>query len=412
MRPRNALTTATISRLAGPQAEVHDDFSKAQAGNFTSRTADSGQTYVVTGDTTPKIENVSGVNVLSIANATTAGTHSSYLQVPLTAACRYAFAKVMYGSSGSTSTSSVALATPPSSISGADGTFDIGVHGVYSADGGLEASTWVDMTPIYASDLDGSTLIGSVSAPTALTPKWCGWILCENGTLLTLAPDGSILRTKDTRYIINSGLFAWVETFVTAGDTDKRPYVLEWHAGSSIQEAVEVFADNTYLAPTIFAAQRAQASASLGGDTRGDNVTDAGTAANTDEADLHSYTLSGGTFAANKEKVRAEFCGTNAATATTKRYRAYFGGTLVLDSTALTLNNVSWSIDLTVTRVSSTTFRVKATGLFGTTPVVTYTAVTATAANSLVLKVTGTNGTGNLNDAVCKYSSWEKVKAA
>jgi hypothetical protein len=405
-----ATTVGTTTVTA--TAEVHDDFTQAGLGNFTSRTADSGQAYVVTGDTVPKIEEINGRRVLSIANAVAAGNHSTYLQLPLTRACRYAFAKVMFGSVGTTLTSSVALATPSTSIATTpDPNYDIGVHGVFSASGGLDASSWVDMVPQTTSDLDGSNLFGSAAAPAANTPVWCGWVLCENGTLLILAPDGTVTQTRDTRYLINSGLFAWLEPYLTAGNTDVRPYVLEWHAGCSIGEAAAALGGNKTLGAVIFAAQKIQAD--LGRNTRGDKATDAATAANTTETDLHSFTLSGGTLGANGDKLVAKFAFTTAANANTKRIRVYFGGIVVWDSTAAVYNGIHGAVEITVIRVSATTFRVIATGLLGVNvTLATYTAVTATAAASQILKITGLNGTAAASDIVARLSTWEKAHAA
>lgn len=395
------------------RSEVYDDFTQAVLGDFAARVADSGQTYAVSGTTYPTIEVVNGKRVLSIANATAPGGASFYLEAPLSGNCRYAFAKVMYGSVGSTDDSSVALAAPKTSIATTpDANYDIGAHGVLSASGGVEGSTWVDMTPIYTSDLDGSNLYGSDVAPEPDEEHWIGWILCENNTLLLLSPSGTVIAAKDSRFLVNSGPYAWVELFLTAGDTDVRPYVLEWAAGCTIAEASAAFDGNDELAPLIFAAELVQAS-KHGRDVRGDKVNDAGTGANTTETDLHSYTVSGGTLGADKDKLLAEFAGVTGANTNTKRIRAYWGGTLVFDTTATVYNDVSWDVELTIIRVSSTSYHVIAKGRFGTAVITKYTSVTSvTAASAQVLKVTGTNGSSSANDIVAKLSTWEKAHAA
>jgi hypothetical protein len=393
-------------------AEVHDDFATAPLGDFISRVADSGQAYNISGDTTPKIEVVNGYRVLSIANATTAGIHATYLEQSLSANCRYAFAQVMYGSVGSTDDSSVALASPKTSISTTpDPLYDIGAHLVVSASGGLAAQNYVDMVPQATSDLNGEDLFGSGPTPTPNVPLWTGWVLCENGTLLILTPAGVLTGRRDSRYIINGGPYAWVEPYLTAGDTDVRPYVLKWYAGTSVSEAQAALNHIDDLKRILSAADTAQST--LGSDNRGNKFADVATVANTTETDLHAYAVSGGTLAANGDQINVKFSGLTAANGNTKRLRVYFGTTVIFDSTAVAFNAAHWEIEATIIRVSATTCRVTAKGLFGTNvSLVTYTAATETLANSLALKLTGTNGTSNAGDITAKLSTWQKIHAA
>lgn len=118
---------------------------------------------------------------------------------------------------------------------------------------------------------------------------------------------------------------------------------------------------------------------------------------NTAETDLYTDTLAAGQLGANGAKITARFQGifTGAATAT-QQLKAYFGGTAIYDSGALSIGVATnnWTLEILVIRESATVVRcsVSVNSDFATLfPYSTYTRVTGlTLANAQILKVTGT----------------------
>lgn len=135
------------------------------------------------------------------------------------------------------------------------------------------------------------------------------------------------------------------------------------------------------------------------------------------EDDLFTNTLPASALSTNGDKISAEYCLVLVSSATaTRRVKAYYGGTLVLDSGTQTFAAAGTAnIWLTVIRESSTIVRVKAELVVaGITlqPVVTYTRITGlTLTNTQVLKLTGiAAGTGaGASDIVAKlgYGEWK-----
>lgn len=119
----------------------------------------------------------------------------------------------------------------------------------------------------------------------------------------------------------------------------------------------------------------------------------------TGEDDLTSYTIEGGRFAADGDKVFAKYFGYFLGHATaTRRIKLYFGGSLIFDSTALAeALTTTWACEVWVMRTSSS--QVKTFCTFQRRTIVSVVVGTTlsglTLGNSQVLKITGESaGTG------------------
>lgn len=137
----------------------------------------------------------------------------------------------------------------------------------------------------------------------------------------------------------------------------------------------------------------------------------------TGEDDLYSDTLPASTLANNGEKVTAQYSLILVSSGTaTRQIKAYFGGTLILDSAAQTFaSGGNIEIWITVIRESSTVVRVTAELVpSGITlqPIVTYTRITGlTLTNTQILKITGeAAGVGAATDDIVAklgYVEWK-----
>ncbi len=140
----------------------------------------------------------------------------------------------------------------------------------------------------------------------------------------------------------------------------------------------------------------------------------------TGEDDLYSDTIAASQLANNGEKIQAQYNLTFVTSATaTRQVRAYFGGTLILDTGTLTFGSTGdANIWVTIIRESSTVVRCMVeftvTGLT-LQPISTYTRITGlTLSNTNILKITGeAAGVGAAtNDVVAKMASVEWLAAA
>lgn len=132
------------------------------------------------------------------------------------------------------------------------------------------------------------------------------------------------------------------------------------------------------------------------------------------ETDIFPNTLIANTFANDGEKVLADYSGVTVAHATaTRQIRAYFGGTLVYDSTAIATTAIAhWSVHMKLIRSGSSSVRVSVnfklnSGGTNLRDETTYTEVTGlTLTATQVIKLTGTAAaTGAAtNDIVGKAS--------
>jgi hypothetical protein len=133
------------------------------------------------------------------------------------------------------------------------------------------------------------------------------------------------------------------------------------------------------------------------------NTTQAGTAADTNETDLWTYSLPANTLNANGKAVRITVSGTFANTATVKTAKLYFGTSSVTvnDATA-SPQNIQWYCTLIVFRTGAATQIRTKWAVVGATnqfvSVATPTGQDTTAA--ITIKVTGQNGTANADDIV------------
>lgn len=132
----------------------------------------------------------------------------------------------------------------------------------------------------------------------------------------------------------------------------------------------------------------------------------------TGEDDLYSDTLPAGLLAANGDKAHVFYGGTWASSATaSRRMRAYFGGTSILDTTAyVSTFGGTFGINIEIIRVSSSVVRcttiaaVPALSSLGPLPIFAaiYAEVTGlTLANTQIVKITGeASGTGAATDDI------------
>lgn len=142
------------------------------------------------------------------------------------------------------------------------------------------------------------------------------------------------------------------------------------------------------------------------------NFADAGNTTTT-ETDIFTYTIAAAKLAANGDQVETMWSGIFVSSGTaTRQLRAYFGGTLILDTGALTVSlAASWVIFCTVMRVSATVIRYAVSMTTEGAALAAYTAVGEvtglTLANTNVIKITGTAaGVGAAtNDIVGKVGS-------
>jgi hypothetical protein len=143
------------------------------------------------------------------------------------------------------------------------------------------------------------------------------------------------------------------------------------------------------------------------------NNTTQATSSSTTETDLHSYTLSENTFYVIGDKVTLRSGGTFAASAFTKRVRAYIAGTLVFDTGALAITTAtSWSLEVDFIKSGSNSQKVNARWLSSSSVLAssaTYTGTTATDTSTIIVKTTGTTGsTGGTNVKEEMFSlNWE-----
>lgn len=130
----------------------------------------------------------------------------------------------------------------------------------------------------------------------------------------------------------------------------------------------------------------------------------------TSETDLYSDTTPASTFANNGDVINALYSGVFVSSATaTRQLKAYFGGTAIYDSGALSISVAdSWQLTISIIRESSTVVRcivdLKVGGV-SVTSSPTYTRITGlTLSGTNILKITGTAaGVGAAtNDIVAK----------
>lgn len=140
----------------------------------------------------------------------------------------------------------------------------------------------------------------------------------------------------------------------------------------------------------------------------------------TGETDLYSDTLAAGRLANNGEKIEAEYGGVFVSSATaTRQVKVYFGGTVILDTGALTLSlSSAWTAYVTIIRKSATVVRYMVSFATEGAALAAYTSAgevtSLTLSNTQVVKVTGqAAGVGAASgDITAKLGSLEWKPAA
>lgn len=141
------------------------------------------------------------------------------------------------------------------------------------------------------------------------------------------------------------------------------------------------------------------------------NTTQNGTAADTNETDLWTYTLPANTLNADGKAIRITAWGTTGATANNKTIRLKFGAGTPRTHGPTAANNVGWVITVIVVRTGASTQLSTGTGIFsevspGTQVVGSLAEDTATA---ITIKVTGQNGTAAADDIVFRGAIVESL---
>lgn len=113
---------------------------------------------------------------------------------------------------------------------------------------------------------------------------------------------------------------------------------------------------------------------------------------------LTTYTIPAATFAANGDHIEFDTWGSFAANANTKALKLYFGSTVIVDTTALILNGVSWRVHGKIVRTGATTQTVTSELTIGgmllsavNGTISSTTAPTETLSGTVVFKCAGTD---------------------
>ena len=132
------------------------------------------------------------------------------------------------------------------------------------------------------------------------------------------------------------------------------------------------------------------------------SVTGVGTVG-TGEDNLMNTTLEANSLSAAGKTVRLVAFGTLGANGESKRIRAYFGSTTLIDSGAITPNGVDWMLDIHL--IASGAANQKAVsrlsiGSIATGSTVDYTAPAETASGAITMRITGESTDASVNDNV------------
>lgn len=121
----------------------------------------------------------------------------------------------------------------------------------------------------------------------------------------------------------------------------------------------------------------------------------------TSETDLYTYTTKANTFAANGEKIFAEFSGVTTGSATaTRTFKIYFGGTQIFTSatfdSGINALGMEWVFKVTLIRASSSEVRAVIHGVSNSIAMSDYVVISGlTLSGTNILKITGqAGGTG------------------
>ena len=139
------------------------------------------------------------------------------------------------------------------------------------------------------------------------------------------------------------------------------------------------------------------------------SATNASTGANTTETDLQSYTLPANVLGDNGRGLRIRAWGDFAANGNTKTVRLEFGGTTIqFNATTTAPNNMDYVIEAVILRIGANSQTYGSFMLVETLPQsTTSTSIAITDTASIVIKVTGQNGTANAGDISCRAMTVE-----
>lgn len=133
-----------------------------------------------------------------------------------------------------------------------------------------------------------------------------------------------------------------------------------------------------------------------------------GTAADTNEADLITYTVPANTLISTGKGVRLTAWGSFANNANNKTLKLYWNGTNCVTVGPTASANTTWRVEIDVVRTGTTNAKVKGCAIYST---VTATggnlAVTSDFTTALIIKVTGTNGTASASDITMDFGRVE-----
>lgn len=142
------------------------------------------------------------------------------------------------------------------------------------------------------------------------------------------------------------------------------------------------------------------------------NTTLAGTAADTNETDLWSYTLPANTLSANGKALRITASGSCAANGNTKTVRFYFGASsITVNNATAAPNGVDWFAEVLVIRTGAGAQRATGTRFVSTVTQSAFStlAPTENETANIVIKVTGQNGTAAADDILFRCAVVEAL---
>ena len=312
---------------------------------------------------------------------------------------------------GDVTASADSNATTLATVNANVGTFGSATQSVqvtFNAKGLATAAANVTITPAVGSVTGLGT---GVATALGVNVGSAGAFVTFNGALGT--PSSGTLTNATG--LPTAGLVDAAVTYAKMQDVSAGSKLLgRGDSGSGDVQEITLGANLTMTGTTL-AASGGGGSAAGNYETLDIDSTDGGNVTTT-ETDLFTKTLDAGELGVDGDRIEARWGGTYVGHATaTRQLRAYFGGTLILDTGALTVSTTSsWSVHATITRVSASVVRcdvvASADNVTFAAPA-TYTEITGlTLANTQIVKLTGTAaGVGAASDDIIgKTASVEK----
>lgn len=141
------------------------------------------------------------------------------------------------------------------------------------------------------------------------------------------------------------------------------------------------------------------------------NTSQVGNGADLTEDDLMSFTVPANTLSSNGDYLEVDCWGEFANNGNTKTLQTYFGGTLFAQDGPAVRTAAPWHLKTVIVRTSSTDVLVESEYTYsGSVVYVNNQSISATLANALIFKCTGTSGSSGANDVVQKLQTvkWYK----